>query len=135
MFQDGYGVSCAEFNASPAPDAPAQPQAHLGRRLPALRVVAPSTAKRTAFEKDGRANPRPIVDGVPLDVKHAPGYGLFPARLRYRLLIANAWFSCICHVYLPNTESRLLPMFRIPKSRPKHKPGALPVQGERNVVR
>jgi hypothetical protein len=52
--------------------------------------MAPPAAQRTALEKDDRANPRPIVDGVFLDIEHAPGYGPLPVRLRYWLLILNA---------------------------------------------
>jgi len=53
----------AALNAS----APSKSQ--LGFGLPALGIVAPAASQRAALEEHGRANPRPIVDGVPPNVE------------------------------------------------------------------
>jgi hypothetical protein len=37
--------------------------------------MAPPAPQRAALEEHGRTNPRPIVDGIPADVKNVPLHG------------------------------------------------------------
>jgi hypothetical protein len=59
----------AGLDAASATRAQAGPQRMFRSLVPAFRVVAPGAPQRAAFQEDRGANPRPVVNGVPLDVK------------------------------------------------------------------
>ena len=59
----------ATVDARLTADAPRLLVEQLRLRIPALRVVAPDAAQRTALHEDGCADAWPVVDGVALDVE------------------------------------------------------------------
>ena len=55
-----------------AGDAAFGPKVDFGLERNPLRVMAPGTVQRAAFQENRGADPRPVVDGEPLYVKNSP---------------------------------------------------------------
>ena len=71
--------------ALPTPDTSARSVAEFRMFLPAFGILAPLTIQWAAFEKHSRADARPVVYGVLLDVEYESGhleFGLFGSWYR-----------------------------------------------------
>jgi len=64
------------LNAAMTPDAALREPPHFGSKKPALGVVAPVAMQRAALEEHRRANARPVVRRIAMNVENKRGMGV-----------------------------------------------------------